>query len=269
MKQWTNDDLTLFYYDEMPPQQRQALTAQLTDNETLRLEYAELCEWLDSAVAIEVPPPSEQLNQRIMAGIYQQAAQNQAKQTVKTANSNSNIHRFGFLSNWSWGRLAGTALPLVLVVLGTFYLGRLSVDAEQPTAALLPEAAPVHGETNTTAPGRRVLLSNLSLHLQSTDRLFTQVSNGGAGMAAQIEGRHEAIDDMLALNRIYRRMFEANNDKQLAEVLQQMEQVLLSLKHTSTSPNSQDWDNLRKRIDSNDLLFRLRVTNRAVLEQSI
>ncbi|MCJ8267888.1 MAG: hypothetical protein MJK04_00625, partial [Psychrosphaera sp.] len=65
------------------------------------------------------------------------------------------------------------------------------------------------------------------------------------------------------------RMFEANNDKQLAEVLQQMEQVLLSLKHTTASQNSQEWDNLRKRIDSNDLLFRLRVTNRAVLEQSI
>ena len=69
MKQWTSEDLTLFYYDEMPSQQRQALTDQLADNETLRLEYAELCEWLDSSVAIEVPPPSEQLNQRIMAGI--------------------------------------------------------------------------------------------------------------------------------------------------------------------------------------------------------
>ncbi|MCJ8269531.1 MAG: hypothetical protein MJK04_09035, partial [Psychrosphaera sp.] len=190
MKQWTNDDLTLFYYDELPPQQRQALTDQLAANETLRLEYAELCEWLDSSVAIEVPPPSEQLNQRIMAGIYQQAAkdqQNQAKQTAKTANT----RRFGFFSNWPWGRLAGTALPLLCVVLGTFYLGRLSVDVEQPTAALLPEAAPTHEEANPTAPGRRVLLSNLSLHLQSTDRLFTQVSNGGAGMAAHIEGRPE------------------------------------------------------------------------------
>jgi hypothetical protein len=267
MKQWTNEDLTLFYYDELPAQQRQFLVDQLADSETLRLEYAQLSEWLDSSVAIEVPPPSEQLNQRIMAGIYQQAAQDKQNQM---ANSNSKPRRFGFLSNWSWGRLAGTALPLVLVAFGTFYLGRMSVDVEQPTAALLP--APElnqNVENNVTSPGRRVLLSNLSSHLQSTDRLFTQVSNSGPGMAAQIEGRHQAIGDMLALNRIYRRMFEANGETQLAEVLQQMEQVLISLKHTSASKDNQEWDNLRNRLDSNDLLFRVRVTNRSLLEQSI
>ncbi len=267
MKQWTNEDLTLFYYDEMPTQQRQALTDQMANNETLRLEYARLTEWLDSSVAIELPPPSEQLNQRIMAGIYQQVAQDKQNQTT---NINNKPHRFGFLSNGSWGRFAGTALPLIMVVFGTFYLGRLSVDVEQPTAALLPSSELNQNvKNNVTSPGRRVLLSNLRSHLQSTDRLFTQVSNSGAGMAAQIEGRHQAINDMLALNRIYRRMFEANGEQQLAEVLQQMEQVLISLKHTSASKDNQEWDSLRNRIDSNDLLFRVRVTNRSLLEQSI
>lgn len=257
MKQWTEQDLTLFYYDELPPQSRQALIDDMTQDEKLVQQYAKLCEFLDTQLTFEVPEPSEQLNQRIMASIHQQVEQDLLEKAV----AHNNQSQPNFWQRWQLSRVLGFAIPLSFVAVGTFFLGRLSVDTETVIASNPPTQS---AEQVDKFDSQRVLMSKLRNHLQSTDRLFTQVSNSDVSNVTQFEQRRQMIADMVALNRIYRRIAEANEDKQLAEMLGQMEQILLSLKNAPSSQDEKGWNNLRSRIDDTDLLFKLRVTEKTL-----
>lgn len=259
MKQWTEHELTLFYYDELPQQVRTDLLDAMSNDDKLAQQYTQLSDFLDQQLTLEVPPPSEQLDQRIMAGIYQQVE----KDLLDSAASQNRPAKVRFWSNWQWGKIVGTAVPICFVALGTFYLGRLSVDNE-PLVANNTGQTTIGSEQNLEFDTKQVLVGKLSQHLQSTDRLLTQVSNSDTENSMQIEQRHQAIEDLVALNRLYRRVAEQNGDKQLAHMLQQMEQILLSLKNTSPEQQPQQWEHLRSRIDDSDLLFRMRVTEKTL-----
>jgi hypothetical protein len=268
MKQWTKNDLILFYYDELGSKQRHALIEDMAKSEALQLEYATLNAFLDTSVDLEVPEPSSQLEHQIMASIFQQK-QKQAE--AATPLNPEKTTKSSLFSGWDWRYLLGKSVPVLLVIWGVFLLGRYSTNVDETSTTTLIAATDSTGFD--ALAGKRVFLNTISSHLGSTDRLLTQVSNSTENLPFEIENRRQAIEEMVALNRLYRRLAEKSGDKLLAGVLQQMEQILTELKHTQQlTPevdSQQDWNNIRNRIDSTDLLFRLRVTKKSLNNQSI
>ena len=62
--------------------------------------------------------------------------------------------------------------------------------------------------------------------------------------------------------RLYRVTAEQNGDRHLAQMLEDIERVLVDIARSPNKPAARDMKNLRTRIDNNGLLFKVRaVTN--------
>ncbi|TQV89358.1 hypothetical protein [Aliikangiella coralliicola] len=296
MKQWNKEDLILFYYGELEQEQQQSLGNALTESVQLQREYAELCDFLDNSVNLEVTEPDSDLNHNIMESIYDIAdqqkkrAENQTKQSERD-NSEANhkadhqstlmsgfaswLKQIKWVSSTGWTNSAGAVMATLLLVVSVFYLGRMSVSGPDISEQVAQNSENTQAEQTSKKiafdqqASRRVMLTNVSAHLEMSDRLFTLVSNGNGDLPEQIEERQQVIEELVALNRLYRRIAEKSGDNQLASVLQQMESILLELNHIEKSATSSDWQNIRDRVDNADLLFKLRVTNKKLNKEII
>lgn len=270
MKQWSKDDLVLFYYGELTQEQNEALREAMTKSTELRQDYAELCDFLDNDAPLEVPQPTDNLEQQIMAALYQQADAN-ARNDVITPPKKFSLWQAAI--EFFNLRLLATTLAMSFVVVGVFYLGRWSSQVEKvpeyvEERSSESQAIPSDGE-QLARQSRRVLFSNVSSHIEKSNRLFRLVSNGNGDLAKQIESRRQTIEELVALNRLYRRVAQASGDRQLENVLQQMESILVELNHTSPQAQPDDLESLKQRVDDSDLIYRLKVTNKKLAKKII
>jgi hypothetical protein len=111
------------------------------------------------------------------------------------------------------------------------------------------------------------LLTNVSSHIETSQRLLTLVSNGKDDPTGGIELRRQMLDELISFNRLYRRMAEQSNDTMLASVLQQTESVLLEINHTKSVIG--EWEKVRVRLQGTDLLYKLKVTDKKINRELI
>ncbi|MCO7225574.1 hypothetical protein [Pleionea sp. CnH1-48] len=243
------EDLILFYYGELEPEKSEAMVKAMEASPELQLEYAKLCELMDATLTEPVPQASVNLNQNIMSAIHRLEPESMKKKNKQQDAS----------SQWQWlplfkGSFAfGISMALIM---GAFFLGRWSGEPPVDIAQ-----QPVFSKQDS----QRILLANISSHLDSSDRLLTVVSNGNGDIAQQIHERRQIIEELVVFNRLYRRIVENNGDKQLLATLQQIESILIELNNNSEQiPGNEEYNDLKlvkERLHSTDLLFKLRITN--------
>ena len=68
---WSEESLILFFYDELEPMEATKLAQELTQSEELQKRYQAITEVLQYSLNTDIPRPSDQLNQNIMAAVYQ------------------------------------------------------------------------------------------------------------------------------------------------------------------------------------------------------
>lgn len=270
MKQWNKDDLILFYYGELDHAQNKEIRRELAESTSFQQEYANLCDFLDNQTSLEVEPPAENLNQRIMASVYQQAE----KQNQSSAKHQSQKFKMiAWIKAGFWHQLAGATFAISFVVISVFFLGRWSTQLE-PTNEVADASLEI-GEPNENqgyfnkSESQRVLISNVSSHMEISGRLLTMVSNGNGDLSQQIDSRRQIIEELVVLNRMYRRIVEQSGDQQLATLLQQMESILIELNHTQVSAEYSDLQNIKERIEQSDLIYQLKVTNKKLNQKLI
>lgn len=265
MKHWTEQDLILFYYQELEAPLESELKLALTQSAELQQRYAQLCHLLDEQLELVVPEPSADLNQRIMAGIKRSQALR--SDTTSAQHSTAQPWWRGLMEWLGAGPNSGFALAsfvALCVVASTFYLGRLTAPVESPTLAQQEQAYYLDQQAS-----RRILLSQVSTHMQTGQRLLTRVSNGEPGLADEFEARQQMVDDLVAFNRMYRRVAEQSNDAMLASVLTQMESLLIELRHTGGQTGEEPFKQIQQRLIETDLLFKLRVTDAKISQEII
>lgn len=271
MKQWTEEDLILLYYQELDEKQeqelRQALTGSSAESLALQSEYAAICANLDTCAEYVVPPPSSNLNHRIMEKIRHQEIETLSSTQPSLAHKVSDF--FATSLSGSLIKQSRPAFALVLLgLVGVFYLGRFSVGEIDQTVVTNQVIDSSQSLRRAQQDGsRRVLLSQVSSHIESSERLLRLVSNGGEDLSADIELRQQMINDLVSFNRLYRRLAEQSNDVLLSSVLQQMETVLLEI--SNTRGGDAQWDKVRDRLQGSDLLFKLRVTDTKINRELI
>lgn len=290
MKQWTEEDLIKLYYEELEPalalQIRQTMEQSSKQSVELKLEYDALCSMLDNALEDKVPEPSEGLNRRIMAAIN--AAESKKTMTplvtpmvakkTRSAMTESLAQKVSrYLLGSREANLRPVFMLVLLVLVGMFYLGRWSaaplespmVYTEEPGVHIEASGKPERHYRLSSDASRRVLLTNVSSHIETSQRLLTLVSNGDGDLSTDLEPRRQMIEELISFNRLYRRIAEQSDDTMLANVLQQMESVLLEISHTERSENDTEWKKVRERLDDTDLLFKLKVTDNRINHQLI
>ena len=270
MKQWNKDDLILFYYGELDQTQNKELRRALTESISFQQEYANLCDFLDNQTSLEVMPPEENLNQRIMASVYQQA-EKQNKLTVQQRPQEFKL--LGWIKAGFWHQLAGATFAMSFVVISVFFLGRWSTHVE-PTNEVAETTLDVSGKKENqgyfnASESQRILINNVSSHMEISGRLLTMVSNGNGDLSQQIESRRQIIEELVVLNRMYRRIVEQSGDQQLANLLQQTESILIELNHTQVDAEQTELQDIKDRLEQSDLIYRLKVTNKKLDQKLI
>ena len=158
------------------------------------------------------------------------------------------------LLTWQWAAVAAVAVVLMAV---SFTAGRLWPSSSQEIAT-----APA-GATDDESR-RRVLLLTVADHLDQTDRVLTDIVNAAGGM--DISGEQAWATDLMAASRLYRQEALETNETSMAAVLDELERTLLDIVHRPSMVTNADVDEIRRRIDSAALLFKVRVMSTELRE---
>lgn len=163
-----------------------------------------------------------------------------------------------------WRRAVPVGLPrwaMAAAMLGVavvaFQAGRLGRDTA-PSAPSSP-TAPASAAAAVEEPSRgRLLDLAAGDHLMRAQIVLAEVANGGEDGALLASERQRA-GDLVATNRLVRQSATLAGDDSLDLVLDDLERVLVEIANTPDDASGDDWASLRARIDTQSLLFRVRV----------
>jgi hypothetical protein len=147
----------------------------------------------------------------------------------------------------------GLAVAAVLLVVG-FTAGRLwPGDAvPEPQSAVAVAVPPAEEDAR-----RRAMLLTVSDHFDRSDRVLAEIMNAPEPDA--LSAQQQWAGDLVAASRLYRRNAIAINEPAVAAVLDELERVLLDIVHQPPGATAADLEEIRRRIDSAALLFKVRV----------
>ena len=206
------------------------------DEEEMLNRYADELAALD---ALQAPEPRPGLEGRIWARIADEVAAGAPRRP------------FAF----AWPRRALLAGGAAAILVAAFVAGRLS-QPPRPT----PETAMASLQALAPEARDRLLAAALVEHLDSSERVLVELANQPAPSLAE-ERRFAAA--LLASNRLYRRAAERAGQRRVAALLAELEPLFAELAHASAGDSgSAAAAAVRDRLDSQDLLFKVRVTRK-------
>ena len=143
--------------------------------------------------------------------------------------------------------LAGAAVVVIVI----------SVSFYTPEITKQPELAGTQDAVTQSSVRDRVLLASVSKHLEGSQRLIMEFTNR-LGTEVNTEEEREWADILLMANRLYRFAAEQAGQPRIAQLLADMEPVLIELANNENGLTNEEFNALRQRISDNDLIFRMR-----------
>ena len=242
----TDDDLVLHYYGEMAADDEATAATHLAACAACRGEYHALQRVLGvidetAAAPIDLPPAFER--------------------TV-WARLEPNLRRAR--PGWiSWLVLSPAPLALaatvVVLVAGAFFAGR----ALSPPPALAP------GTTGVSADQirERILLVDLGEHLDRSQMILVELVSNEDTDSIDLEGERARAEQLIADSRLYRHTADETGDTAVSELLDEIERILTEVAASPEKLTTHDLAEVRRRIESRDLLFKVRVVSSEVRQR--
>jgi hypothetical protein len=232
-----DDQLILFFYGEHEASEE--IERELASDPELSRRYETLRRQLLALDNLAAPEPRPGLEARMWARVAPSLTRPSRRFTVPDG----------------WFRWAALTTVVLVIAFGGFLAGRAlrpspTESAVAETLKALPPAA-----------RDRVLQAALADHLDSSQRLLLEVTNG----APSLDEERAWAETLLSANRLYRRAAERAGQRRVAAVLGELEPLLTQL---ADAPESFDLRLSRKRIESGDLLFKIRITRNNLKELS-
>ena len=155
----------------------------------------------------------------------------------------------------SWFGWAALTTAVLVIALGGFLAGRGLHEA--PNERVVVESL----KALPPAARDRVLQAALADHLDSSQRLLLEVTNGDSSL----DDERAWAESLLSANRLYRHAAERAGQRRVAAVLAELEPFLTSL---ANAPESFDLRRSQERIENRELLFKVRITRNNLKELS-
>jgi hypothetical protein len=113
----------------------------------------------------------------------------------------------------------------------------------------------------------RILLTALGDHFDRTQGMLVDLASARAGDTIDISGERRRADDLLAATRLYRRAANEAGDRNVANVLEALERVLVEITVSPARLSPYELTSLQRRIENQELLFKLRIAASAIRER--
>lgn len=230
----SEDELILHYYGETARGDQPAVTAHLASCAECQAADARLrcvMTMVDSAGPVEAP-----------AG-FERTAWARLEPALDAPRAR------GWSLFWfpQWALAGGVAA----LVLAAFVAGRVSggdPSGVTPGAGMVAEIAP-----------DRVLHTAVGEHLDRAQIMLAELGNADADHADVFAAEQDRAADLVAVNRLIRQSVELSGDAAVADVLEDLERLLLEIANAPADASSNEVTGLQSRITTEDLLFRVRV----------
>jgi hypothetical protein len=154
---------------------------------------------------------------------------------------------------WPMRHWAATASMAGLVIAA--FLAGLYYPKPQPS----PQMAAAAGQVR-----ERILLVAVGDHLERSQMVLVELVNARPGQALDISSEQERAGDLVAENRLYRQTAARTGDASVAGVLDELEPVLLEIANGPARLTPEEVDKLRRRIEGDGILFKVRVVGSTV-----
>lgn len=164
------------------------------------------------------------------------------------------------MPRWAW---AGVVAVLLVVV---FLMGRYSSQKQSPQNVAT-------NSNSTTAPPaqqvrERVLLLAVGDHLDLSQMLLVELTHASGAGEIDISREQQRAIELTDANRLYRTTAQQVGDTSIVTLLDQLERVLLQVGHQPSSITAGELKKIQDSIQSQGILFKVRVVRSNVREQS-
>jgi hypothetical protein len=259
MNHLTEEDLVLYYYGdagdgagpEVTDEHLRACPACQAGLEQLRLTLAAVDQ-------LPVPDRGDEYGAAVWARIQPGLAQR------------SPTWRERLLSSLAPRKLAwagaAAALFLAAFVAGSRVPWRWPGVAPAPPVAQTPPAASQPPVADRERVQAAVLLMAVSDHLDRSQVTLSELVNTPRGEKVDISDERQRARDLVSENRLYRQTALRTGEPAVASVLDDLERVLVEVANGPSTLNGADFDQVRKRIDQQGIIFKVRVFGERVRE---
>ena len=245
MRHPSEDDLVLYHYRESG--RAGEIEAHLGTCESCRSSYRALTGVLAAVESTPVPEPDEAFEARMWRRLEPVLADAAGP---------------GWTAIFRPSRLAFAGAVAALVV-AAFLVGR-----RYPAAPATPAPAPPAEAAASHEPARdRILLVAVGDHLERSQMALVELVNSQAQDEMDISSEQRRARDLVAANRLYRQAAAREGEAVVASVLDDLERVLLEVAHSPTKLSSTEFDEVRQRIESQGIIFKVRVVESNVRER--
>jgi hypothetical protein len=237
MTHLTEEELILHYYGE-PEGESLAAETHLEACSDCRAAYGALQRVLNVVDSLPLPERAPDYGSQVWARIAPQIPGRRRAQWAPRA----------LPAPFRWAA-AGAALAGLLTV--AFLAGRYYPQVRKP--AEMAKADPRAGE--------RILLVAVGDYLERSQMVLVELANANPKGPLDISSEQERAADLVSESRLYRQTAEHTGDTQVAGVLDDLDRVLLEIAHGPSRLAPEDVENLRRRLEAEGILFKIRVLN--------
>lgn len=238
----SEDELVLYHYREA--RDAEAVASHLESCDGCRNVYDALQRTLSAVETLSVPEPDETFEARMW----------QRVEPGLTAR-----RRRAWMQLFRPARLAFAGAMAVLLV-AAFVAGRYWPRIAPATVAPPAQAS------DAGAP-HRVLLLAVGDHLERSQMALLEIVNAEPEGKIDISTEQELVRDLVPENRLYRQTAAQAGETGMAGLLDDLERVLLEIAHSPSTLSPDEFDEIRQRIDSQGIIFKVRVLGSDVRER--
>jgi hypothetical protein len=130
-----------------------------------------------------------------------------------------------------------------------------------------PQSPPSAQAAADPQAGERVLAVAVGDYLERSQMVLSELANASPKGPVDISAEQERAIDLVNENRLYRQTAAGANDAAVAGVLDELERVLLDISHGPSRMSPQELETLRQKLESEGILFKIRVLGSNVRSQ--
>ena len=231
----SEQDLVLYFYGDAP--KASALESHLAACKDCAAEFAQLRATL-SAIDYPVPERAADYEAQLWSTLRPRLEQSEApKRSAWTA----------LLQPRRWA-IAGA---LAVIIVAAFVAGRITRPKQPGPTEVVNKQSPSGKD--------RVLMVAVGDHLDRTEMILVELANTRAEGKVDISAERDFAQSLVNENRRYRPTAKRDKDPEIANVLDEVERVLIDIAHHPDSVSGKELEELQQRIESQGVLFKVRV----------
>jgi hypothetical protein len=115
--------------------------------------------------------------------------------------------------------------------------------------------------------GDRILLVAVGDYLERSQMVLFELVNSSPKGPMDISAEQERAQDLVSESRLYRQTAVRTGETAVADVLDDLDRVLLEIAHAPSRMTPEDLQHLRQRLEAEGILFKIRVLGSTVRNQ--